>query len=266
MRLPVPWTQLIEHALRVAPLVALVSLRVAVVLALMPAPFGEVAPARIRAALSFLIALVLTLPSLGHVSMPSTDPPELLVSGLAELFVGSVIGLTARVTLAAAEIAGTLAGNAMGLGFASQIDPLFGSEGVPTSGILNSLAVLIFFALRGHHVLIEALSASLLLAPCGGGFPEFRPENLLKMGGLMMAQGLRIASPVVATMFLVQLGTALVARSAPKVQIFALSFGVTVSIGGMILVMSAPQLAQTLANVIATIPDTLAQMLPGRIR
>ena len=118
---------ILEQALRVAPLVALVSLRVAIVLALMPAPFGEVAPGRIRAALSFIIALVLTLPSFGHVAMPSTDPSDLLVSAVAEVFVGSVIGLTARVTLAAAEIAGTLAGNAMGLVFASQIDPLLGS-------------------------------------------------------------------------------------------------------------------------------------------
>jgi flagellar biosynthesis protein FliR len=258
--------QLIEEGLKVAPLVALVSLRVAVVFALMPSPFGEVAPGRIRAVLSFLVALALTLPSLGHVALPSMDPPALFVSALSELFVGAVIGLTARVTLAAAEIAGTLAGNAMGLGFASQIDPLFGSEGVPTSSIINSLGVLIFFVLRGHHVLIEALSASLILAPCGAGFPEFRPENLLRLGGQMVAQGLRIASPVVATMFLVQLGTALIARAAPRVQIFALSFGVTVSIGGLILVMSAPQLAQALANVIATIPDTLAQMLPGRVR
>lgn len=260
------WTQLMEQALRVAPLIALVSLRVAVVLALMPAPFGDVAPGRIRAALSFVIALMLTLPSLGHVAMPSTAPPDLLVSGLAELFVGAVIGLTARVTLAAAEIAGTLAGNAMGLGFASQIDPLFGSEGVPTSGILNSLAVLIFFVLRGHHVLIEALAASLTLAPAGAGFPSYRPENLVQIGAQMLAHGLRIASPVVATMFLVQMGTALVARSAPRVQIFALSFGVTVTVGALILFLSAPQLAQSLAQLIATIPDTLAQVLPGRVR
>jgi flagellar biosynthetic protein FliR len=258
--------QLIEQGLRVAPLVALVSLRVAVVLSLMPAPYGEVAPGRIRAVLSFVIALALTLPTFGHAVLPSTDPSQLLVSGLAELFVGAVIGLTARVTLAAAEVAGTLAGNAMGLGFASQVDPLFGSEGVPTTGMINHLAVLIFFVLRGHHVLLEALAASLTLAPCGGGFPSFRPENLVQIGGQIMAQGLRIASPVVATMFLVQLGTALVARSAPRVQIFALSFGVTVSIGALILVMSAPQLAQSLAILIATIPDTIAQVLPGSAR
>lgn len=259
-------TAFVAEAMRLAPFVALVSLRVAVVLSLLPAPFGELAPTRIRAALSFVIAYALSLPTLGDAYTLSVEPAALLMSALSEVFVGAVIGLTVRVTLAAAEAAGSLLGNAMGLGFANQIDPLFGSEGVPTSTLIGSLAVLIFFVLRGHHVVLEALSASLTLAPCGRGFPSLHPAGLLSLGTRIVAQGLRIASPVVATMFVVQLGTALVARAAPRVQVFALSFGLSVSIGALVLVMSAPHLAQGLAATIAAIPDTLAQVLPGGAR
>jgi flagellar biosynthetic protein FliR len=195
-----------------------------------------------------------------------TDPGPLLIASLSETLVGSVIGLTVRVALAAAEAAGTLAGNAMGLGFANQIDPLFHSEGVPTSSLMGSVAVLIFFVLHGHHTVIEALSASLTVAPCGRGFPTFEPTHLLTIGTRVVAQGLRIASPVVGTMFIVQLGTALVARSAPKVQVFGLTFGVSVSIGALVLVVSAPQTAQGMASAIANIPDTLAMLLSGGAR
>jgi flagellar biosynthetic protein FliR len=256
-------TSLIEEGMRIAPFVAMVSLRVGVVLALLPAPFGELAPTRVRAALSFVLAYVLSIPTLGGAFAMSFEPPALFVSGLSELIIGAVIGLTVRVTMAAAESAGTLAGNAMGLGFASQIDPLFGSEGVPTTMITSSLAVLIFFVLHGHHVVLEALSASLTLAPCGHGFPALRLESLASIGGRIVMQGLRIAAPVVATMFIVQLGTALVARAAPRVQIFALSFGVSVSIGALVLLMSAPELAQSIAAIIGSIPNTLAQVMPG---
>ena len=127
----------ITEALNVLPLVALVSLRVAIMLALLPAPFGELAPARIRAALSFVLAFALTLPTLGDAHQISLEPAPLLISGLTELLVGAVIGLTVRVTLAAAEAAGTLTGTAMGLGFANQIDPLFGDEGVPTTTLIS---------------------------------------------------------------------------------------------------------------------------------
>lgn len=259
-------TALITEGMRIAPYVALVSLRVAVVLALLPAPFGELSPSLIRAALSFILAFAIALPTLGNAMTLSTDPSHLLTDGLTELFVGSVIGLTVRVSLAAAEAAGTIAGNAMGLGFASQLDPLFNSQGVPTSSLVSSLAVVVFFVLRGHHVVIEALSASLTFAPCGHGFPRFEPTHLLTLGSKMVAQGLRIASPVVATMFVVQLGTALVARAAPRVQIFSLSFGVAVSLGALVMVMSAPQLAQGVASTISAIPDTLVQMLSTSAR
>jgi flagellar biosynthesis protein FliR len=257
---------LVTEGLRVAPFLALVSLRVAVVLAMLPAPFGELAPASIRAALSFVLAFVITLPALHAAPTIGIDPIALLGFGLSELLVGSAIGITARVTLAASEAAGTLAGNAMGLGFANTIDPLFSSEGVPTTSLFSYLAVLIFFVLHGHHIVIQALSASLIAAPAAKGFATFHTDTLLNLGSRIVAQGLRIAAPVVGTMFISQLGMALVSRAAPKVQIFSLTFGVAVSVGALILVNAAPQIAQGMANTLATMPDTLAQLLSGGSR
>jgi flagellar biosynthesis protein FliR len=254
---------LVAEGLRIAPFLALVSLRVAMVLAMLPAPFGELAPSTIRGALSFVIAFVITLPALHAIPNLGTEPLAMLGFAGSEFLVGTAIGLTARVTLAAAEAAGTLAGNSMGLGFANQVDPLFNSEGVPTTSLLSYVAVLIFFVLRGHHAVIEALSASLITAPPAKGFASLPTDVLLMLGTKIVAQGLRIAAPVVGTMFISQLGMALVSRAAPRVQIFSLSFGVAVSVGALILVASAPQVAQGMANTLATIPDTLAQLLSG---
>lgn len=254
---------IVLELLRIAPFIALVSMRVAFVLALMPAPFGEVAPVRIRAVLSFLLAMVLCIPHISRAPLLVMEPGPLLVAAITELFVGSVIGLTVRVTLAAAEIAGTVAGNAMGLGFAASIDPLFGSEAVPTTSIMNSLGVLTFFALHGHHAVFEALYVSLTLLPAGEPLHHVNSPELLSLGGNMVAQGLRIASPVVATMFIVQLGTALVARAAPRVQIFALSFGVLVSVGALVLVASAPQVAGAISTSVSGLLPTLTSVLRG---
>jgi flagellar biosynthetic protein FliR len=239
---------------------------VGVLFSMMPAPFGEVAPTRIRAALAFVVAFAIAIPSLGNAHTLSNEPAALLLGALTETMIGAVIGLTVRVALAAADTAGSLAGTAMGLGFANQVDPLFGGEAVPTSHILNSLSVLIFFVLSGHHVVVQALSASLTLAPPGGPFPTFQLENMVVLGSRIVAQGLRIASPVVATMFLVQLGLALVARAAQRVQIFTLSFGVTATLGVLVMLMAAPQIAQTIAATIGAIPDAIAQVMPGVAR
>ncbi len=254
---------IVLELMRLAPFVALVSLRVALVMALMPAPFGDLAPMRIRAVLSFLLALVLCLPHMSRAPLLEIAPGPLLVAAVTELFVGAVIGLTVRVTLAAAEVAGTVAGNAMGLGFAGSIDPVFGQESLPTTTLMNSLGVLIFFAMRGHHAVFEALFASLTLVPAGEALRAIRTTELTTLGANVVAQGLRIASPVVATMFIVQLGTALVARAAPRVQIFALSFGVTVSVGALVLVSSAPQVASSISASVAGLMPMLTRVLRG---
>jgi flagellar biosynthetic protein FliR len=233
---------LIAHALGLVPLITLVSLRVALVLSLLPAPFGELAPVRIRAVLSFTIAFALCLPLFAVTPPIPLDPTFLLV---------------------AAETAGTLAGNAMGLGFAGSVDPLFGGESLPTTTVLGSLGVLIFFAIRGHHTVFEALAASLSVVPCGAALKHFAAPELLSIGTKVVAQGLRIASPVVATMFIVQLGTALVARAAPRVQIFALSFGVSASAGALMLLMSAPHLTQAISSVLSQLPLLIARSLVG---
>jgi flagellar biosynthetic protein FliR len=129
--------------------------------------------------------------------------------------------------------------------------------------LMNSLGVLTFFALRGHHSLFEALYASLTLVPAGEALSSIQANELTALGASMVAQGLRIASPVVATMFIVQLGTALVARAAPKVQIFALSFGVLVSVGSLVLVASAPQVAGAISASTSSLLPTLTRVLRG---
>ena len=84
---------------------------------------------------------------------------------------------------------------------------------------------------------------------------------MLAPGTDLVAQGLRIAAPVVATMFLVQLGLALVSRAAPKVHLFALSFAVAVSAGILTLFLASPSLAPAIGEAIQRLPQSLEMAL-----
>jgi flagellar biosynthesis protein FliR len=254
---------IVIELMRRVPVIALVSMRVALVLALMPAPFGELAPTRIRAALGFVIAMVISLAFFPRFPDLDMSFAGVLAYTVTELVIGAVMGLTVRVTLAASEIAGTVVGHAVGLGFAATIDPTFGDEGVPTTTLFSGLCALTFFAIGGHHLVFEALLASLETARPGQPLVSLNAPEVLGVGARMVAHGLRIASPVVATMFIVQVGTALVARSAPRVQIFALSFGVTITVGTTILVVGAPEMARAMAASMSGLLPTLISVLHG---
>jgi len=252
-----------DAAFSFLPLVILLSIRVGVMLAAMPAPFGSVAPARVRVALGLLIAVALSLPHVAMAQDLPLEPLALMRLAVPEMFVGMVIGTTVRATLAAAQVAGTAIGFSSGLAFANSVDPTFGESAPPTSRAISSFAVVLFFSLGGHHAALEALTESVALAPPGDAFAAANHEGVLNIGASMMGQGLRIASPVVATMFIVQLGMALVSRAAPRVQIFSLTFAVAVSAGLLTLFVAIPSVAPAIAVSIQRLPADLAAALGG---
>jgi flagellar biosynthetic protein FliR len=243
------------------PLLMLASLRVALTLAGMPAPFGAVAPVRIRTALSVVLSLVLCAPLLGKVPPISLAPSSLLGAAVCELFLGAIMGLTVRVTLAACEVAGTMAGQAMGLGFATSVDPTFGEGILPTAYLLGALGTLIFFTLNGHHVVIVALADSLAHVPVGQALPVAAHGGVMSLGNQLVVRGLQIASPVVATMFIVQLGVSFVSRTAQRVHLFAFQFAVAIGAGMLVLWISAPAIATSIAVQIRHLPDAYLEII-----
>ena len=185
------------------PAFVLASLRVALTFAALPAPFGAVAPLRIRTAFSLVTTAALILPQLNTLPKVPLNLGVLAHAGFYELFYGAVIGMTVRVTLAAAEVAGTASGHAMGLGFATSVDPTQGESVLPTTYLFDSLCTLIFLSFNCHHVLLAALAASFRVAPIGSAPTAAWSFGLVNLGADLVARGLQIAAPVMATMFIV---------------------------------------------------------------
>jgi flagellar biosynthetic protein FliR len=244
------------------PAFLLASLRVGVTFAAMPAPFGAVTPARIRLALSMLVTFVIWS-SLGSAVRPEIglEPVALLRAAVLELLVGSVIGMTVRVTLASAEIAGSAIGQSVGLGFAGTVDPTQGESVLPTTQLLSGIAMLIFFSFEGHHALFAALATSFRAAPIGHELSSLAYGGVIQLTSGMLARGLQISAPVVATMFIVQLGTALASRTAPRVHLFAFSFSVLVAAGSLAIWVAAPSLCTAIGAEIRRLPELLASVV-----
>lgn len=245
------------------PFIMLVSTRVGVAFASMPAPLGSLAPVQIRAALTFALTAIFAM-VYGPMQTPIPIEPSALVTAAAgEALVGAVIGLTVRVVLAAAEVAGTVASFAMALGFAHSIDPNFGENSSPPTHLLAFLSTLMFFIFNGHHAVFSALGSSLELVPPGHVLSAAFGDDAFSMGSRMMARGLQIAAPVLGTMMIVQIGLALASRAAPKVHLMYLSFAVSIGAGVLTMFVAGPSLANAIAAEIRQLPEMLASALGG---
>jgi flagellar biosynthetic protein FliR len=242
------------------PAVLLGSLRIALTFAGLPAPFGGLAPMRIRTVTALMVTVVLLMPLGDRLPLLPLEPATLLRAASCELFIGALIGMTVRVTMAAAEAAGTFAGQAMGLGFAGSVDPTQGESELATAYLLDSLGALIFFSLGCHHMLLHALAASFQAAPIGAAIdPAFR-ASVITLGADLVSSGLRIAAPVVASMFIVQVGTAFVSRTAPRVSLFAFAFSISIGAGMVVLWLAAPAVCTALTRQVQQLPDKLAAL------
>ena len=121
------------------PYFMLASLRVGVTFACMPAPFGSIAPATVRLAVSLVVTFALSLAMFDPTTPLAVDAVSLLRAAVCELFLGAVIGMTVRVILAASEIAGSAIGQSIGLGFATTVDPSHGDSVLPTTLLLGGM-------------------------------------------------------------------------------------------------------------------------------
>ncbi|GFZ96340.1 MAG: flagellar biosynthetic protein FliR [Sphingomonadales bacterium CG12_big_fil_rev_8_21_14_0_65_65_10] len=217
--------------------------------ALMVAPiFGaSQVPLPLRIILALMIAVAAT--GLGGVTMP----PETMVSFsgllfvLGEVLVGAAMGFALQIGFSAAFIAGETLSNAMGLGFASLNDPQSGTSTPVLGQFLSIAATLLLLAMDGHLMLIAIIVDSYSTLPPGNAFMSFASiESLVQFGGSLFGMGLLIALPVGSALILIQVVMAMLARSAPAMNLFAVGLPVALLAGLVLLAIATPIMAETI--------------------
>src|SRR5271156_1146313 len=134
--------------------------RIGAMVMLMPGLGEANIPVRIKLSIALMLTLII-LPlhrSAYHVDMESMT--ALLVLMLHEIIIGIVLGATARVTLSALQVAGSIIAQQMGLGFVSTVDPTQGQQGLLVGNFLTMLGITLLFATDSHHLVIAALNDS----------------------------------------------------------------------------------------------------------
>lgn len=217
--------------------------------------FGAAAvPVQLRIILSLAIGMAALN------SVPFVLPPDGLasVAGIAliaaEVIAGLSLGFALQIGYSAAFIAGETIANAMGLGFSNMVDPLTGQSTPVVGQFLSIIATFLLLAMDGHLLLIRFIVASYQALPPGNLMPAGAFEAIARFGGAMFASGAIIALPVTFTLVLVQLVMAMLARTAPSLNLFAVGMPATLLAGLVLLAVGAPVMG-------AAISDTLRQSL-----
>jgi flagellar biosynthetic protein FliR len=232
--------------------------------ALLAAPlFGASAvPVQLRIILSLAIGIAalnsapFALPEQGLASIAGIA----LVA--AEVIAGLSLGFALQIGYSAAFIAGETIANAMGLGFASMVDPLSGQPTPVVGRFLSIIATFLLLAMDGHLLLIQYVIMSYQALPPGNLMPASAFESIAQFGGTMFASGVIIALPVTFTLILVQLVMGMLARTAPALNLFAVGLPATLLAGLVLLAIAAPVMGEAISDALRAGLD-LSLMLAG---
>jgi flagellar biosynthetic protein FliR len=215
---------------------------------IMAAPiFGAAfAPSQVRLGLTIMIALMLA----PVVAVPSVGAPMAL--GLVvgrELAIGLAMALAIRALVAGAELAGHLTGTQLGLSYGSIVDPQSGVRNNLVAALYTNLAIVTFFLINGHHAFIRSLAGSYAAMPIGGGHVDASlVRSVMQMLGLVFTLGVRLASPLIVVLLVVELALGLVSRAAPGINLMVVSAPVRLLVGLLVV-----------ASMVSFVPPVIAR-------
>ncbi len=238
----------------------LVFARIGTMLMLLPG-LGELSvPVRLRLSAALLLAAVVLPLHQGayQIDLKSFGP---LIGMLGEeLFVGAVLGLAARLTISALQIAGSIVAQQMGLAFVTAVDPTEREQSVIVANFLTMLGVTLIFAVDLHHLVIAALNDSYrLFAP--GEVPLLGDVAALTTRTVAAAFriGLQLSAPFLVFGLLFNLGLGILSRLMPQMQVFFVGLPLSILIGFLILLLV---LGAMMATFLGEVGHVLGELTP----
>ncbi|HSB24381.1 MAG TPA: flagellar biosynthetic protein FliR [Burkholderiaceae bacterium] len=209
----------------------------------------RVVPVRVRIALAFFITVAAqaSLPPMPAVAL---DSPAALLLAVQQVLIGLVLGFAVRIVFAGVEMAGELIGLQMGLNFASFFDPGTASQTNGSGRLFGAMVALLFIVIDGHLAVIAALVQSFSAFPVSadalGWVRELQPQT---WGAEVFQLALWIALPLVGMLLFVNIVLGVISRVAPQINVFAVGFPITLSVGliGMLVTLPMMQSPFTMA-------------------
>ncbi|OUM98781.1 MAG: flagellar biosynthetic protein FliR [Paenibacillaceae bacterium ZCTH02-B3] len=209
-------------------------------------------PAMFKIGLAFFVSLLVFL-TLGTDTEVVTDNRYILLV-IREVLAGLWLGFVAYLFFAVVQISGGFVDLQKGFGLANIIDPLTGVASPVVGNLKFMVAILVFLSIDGHHYLLGAVMDSYRWLPLennffqniyGGALTQFLTETFSRT--FLMA--LQIAAPVMVAVFLSDVATGLLARTAPQFNVFVLGIPLKILVGLIVLMLMMPGLGVLLRMI-----------------
>ncbi len=220
---------------------ALVFIRISTALFLFPGFSSAFVPSRVR----LFIGLGITMAAAGLVKVHLPEMPdsnmEMAYLIFREVVIGAIIGLFPVFLMAAIDFAGSIFGYSVGFSNAQAFDPTMNTQTTIITSFLSLMVFTLIMVLDLHHVMIAGIIDSYTLFPPGeplpwGDFSEFHRKYLNKSFYI----GFQVAAPFFLMSVIFNVGTGVISRLMPQLQILFIMMPLQVYLGLGLLLLALP--------------------------
>lgn len=235
--------------------------RVLALIASAPVIGNRQVPVRIKVGLAAIFTVIIA-PTLELHDLPDPSSAEGILILLQQMIAGLMMGFSIRLIFTAIEMAGDLVGMQMGLGFANFFDPQNSTIRPVLAQFLGVIVALAFVSMDMHLYMLAALGDSFQSFPIANTIPSagaFR--TAAEWGGSIFAYALQFSLPLIAALLISNLALGILTRSAPQLNIFAIGFPITITVGFVVLALLIPFIAPMMDYMFRQAMDTVSRIM-----
>jgi len=214
--------------------------RILVAFMVIPVFSQPIFPAMIRNGVMVMISLTLLPLTKDQLNGIPLNIPLFVLLIFKESVIGLLLGYAMSVPFWAARGAGLVMDMQRGSMSGMFFSPTIGNMVSPLGNLLAQLAITLVFTSGGFLLLLQTLMLSYQVWPLDKFFPDLTPESavfFVKELDTLMYTTLLISGPFIGIMLIIDIGTGLVGRYLPQLNIFLLSMPIKSALVFLILIV-----------------------------
>lgn len=232
----------------------LIFVRIGFAISSMPIMGEKYINSKVRLVIVFFLCLIMH-PFVSN-DLPSLQGNVLLIFkySIFEAIVGLMIGVSVKIYFLALDVVGNLISMQSGLSAASFFDPNQHSQVSIFSTFLNLVAIASFIASDVHHILLVGVLES---------YKKFNIGEVVNIGDIAnffsksvnnsFILALKISSPFLVSNIAIQVGSGILSRLMPNLQVFFILTPVQIAVTFAILSISLSEMIGALINGVMSI-------------
>lgn len=222
---------------------------------------GRVIPVQLRLALGAGLALFV-YPMVYNPDYVPEHPLVILFFLLTEVLMGILMGFAVRLVFYIAEFSGAIISMETSLTRSDVFDPLMQSHSTTVGTVLFYICVMLMFVTDVHHDVLRVFVESYRNVPVGGIVPVLKNVNeFAKATSSIFLVGLKIAAPIVALSFVINVTFAVLGKAVPKMNVFITSFPIKILGGLGLLFFSSGLIFQYFYHYVKAVPKLMASFI-----